>query len=108
MTSAFARAPSGGVRVQAQPYALAERVTSGQVLMRIDAKDLDLALTSRENAIAAAQAQLQSIGRAASDELQAQGVPLEGEAGMGYRLGAGYDLPPMMFMAGKLENRGKA
>jgi len=35
-----------------------ERVTSGQVLMRIDAKDLDLALTSRENAIAAARAQL--------------------------------------------------
>ena len=30
-------------------------------------------------------------------DLQAQGVPLEGEAGMGYRLGAGYDLPPMMF-----------
>lgn len=30
-------------------------------------------------------------------DLQAQGVPLEGEAGMGYRLGAGFDLPPMMF-----------
>jgi predicted DNA-binding transcriptional regulator YafY len=30
-------------------------------------------------------------------DLQSQGVPLEGEAGMGYRLGAGFDLPPMMF-----------
>jgi predicted DNA-binding transcriptional regulator YafY len=30
-------------------------------------------------------------------DLQHQGVPLEGEAGMGYRLGAGFDLPPMMF-----------
>src|SRR5437879_4582690 len=26
-----------------------------------------------------------------------QGVPIEGEAGVGYRLGAGFDLPPMMF-----------
>jgi predicted DNA-binding transcriptional regulator YafY len=30
-------------------------------------------------------------------ELQRQGVPIEGEAGVGYRLGAGYDLPPLMF-----------
>jgi predicted DNA-binding transcriptional regulator YafY len=30
-------------------------------------------------------------------DLQSQGVPLEGEAGVGYRLGAGFDLPPMMF-----------
>ncbi|MBI2768339.1 MAG: YafY family transcriptional regulator [Burkholderiales bacterium] len=30
-------------------------------------------------------------------DLQHQGVPIEGEAGMGYRLGAGFDLPPMMF-----------
>jgi predicted DNA-binding transcriptional regulator YafY len=30
-------------------------------------------------------------------DLQTQGVPLEGEAGVGYRLGAGFDLPPMMF-----------
>src|SRR5438105_15806626 len=29
-------------------------------------------------------------------DLQLQGVPLEGEAGVGYRLGAGFDLPPMM------------
>jgi predicted DNA-binding transcriptional regulator YafY len=30
-------------------------------------------------------------------DLQAQGVPIEGEAGVGYRLGKGYDLPPLMF-----------
>jgi predicted DNA-binding transcriptional regulator YafY len=30
-------------------------------------------------------------------DLQLQGVPVEGEAGVGYRLGAGFDLPPMMF-----------
>jgi len=30
-------------------------------------------------------------------DLQAQGVPIEGEAGVGYRLGVGYELPPLMF-----------
>lgn len=30
-------------------------------------------------------------------DLQHQGVPLDGAAGVGYRLGAGFDLPPMMF-----------
>lgn len=30
-------------------------------------------------------------------DLQLQGVPIEGEAGVGYRLGMGFDLPPMMF-----------
>ncbi len=30
-------------------------------------------------------------------DLQRQGVPVEGEAGVGYRLGAGFDLPPLMF-----------
>jgi predicted DNA-binding transcriptional regulator YafY len=30
-------------------------------------------------------------------DLQSQGVPIEGAAGVGYRLGAGFDLPPMMF-----------
>jgi predicted DNA-binding transcriptional regulator YafY len=30
-------------------------------------------------------------------DLQGQGVPIEGEAGMGYRLGGGFDLPPLMF-----------
>jgi len=30
-------------------------------------------------------------------DLQQQGVPLEGEAGVGYRLGLGFELPPLMF-----------
>lgn len=30
-------------------------------------------------------------------DLQAQGVPIDGEAGVGYRLGRGFELPPLMF-----------
>lgn len=30
-------------------------------------------------------------------DLQAQGVPIDGAAGVGYRLVAGFDLPPLMF-----------
>ncbi len=30
-------------------------------------------------------------------DLQRQGVPIKGEAGVGYRLGKGFDLPPLMF-----------
>jgi len=30
-------------------------------------------------------------------QLQHQGVPIEGEAGVGYRLGPGFQLPPLMF-----------
>src|SRR3954469_11820315 len=30
-------------------------------------------------------------------DLQGQGVPIDGEAGVGYRLVAGFDLPPLMF-----------
>ena len=30
-------------------------------------------------------------------DLQHQGVPIEGEAGVGYRFGQGFDLPPLMF-----------
>ncbi len=30
-------------------------------------------------------------------DLQHQGVPIEGEAGLGYRLGSGFELPPLMF-----------
>jgi len=30
-------------------------------------------------------------------DLMTQGVPIEGEAGVGYRMNAGFDLPPMMF-----------
>lgn len=30
-------------------------------------------------------------------DLQHQGVPIEGEAGVGYRMGTGFELPPLMF-----------
>jgi predicted DNA-binding transcriptional regulator YafY len=39
---------------------------------------------------------LRTVYRDVAD-LQAQGVPIEGEAGVGYRLGAGFELPPLMF-----------
>jgi predicted DNA-binding transcriptional regulator YafY len=39
---------------------------------------------------------LRTVYRDVAD-LQAQGVPIEGEAGVGYRLGKGFDLPPLMF-----------
>lgn len=35
--------------------------------------------------------------------LQAAGVPIDGEAGIGYILRPGYDLPPLMFSLGELE-----
>lgn len=34
-------------------------------------------------------------------DLQHQGVPIEGEAGVGYRFGAGFDLPPLMLTQGE-------
>jgi predicted DNA-binding transcriptional regulator YafY len=37
-----------------------------------------------------------TIYRAVAD-LQHQGVPIEGEAGVGYRIGEGFDMPPLMF-----------
>jgi predicted DNA-binding transcriptional regulator YafY len=36
-------------------------------------------------------------------DLQRQGVPIEGEAGVGYRLGKGFDLPPLMFNASEAQ-----
>ncbi|MEM1400450.1 MAG: YafY family protein [Pseudomonadota bacterium] len=36
--------------------------------------------------------------------LQSQGVPVDGEAGMGYVLAPGYDLPPLMFTADEIES----
>jgi predicted DNA-binding transcriptional regulator YafY len=39
---------------------------------------------------------LRTVYRDVAD-LQAQGVPIDGEAGVGYRLQAGLDLPPLMF-----------
>jgi predicted DNA-binding transcriptional regulator YafY len=39
---------------------------------------------------------VRTVYRAIAD-LQAQGVPIDGEAGVGYRMRAGFDLPPLMF-----------
>jgi predicted DNA-binding transcriptional regulator YafY len=39
---------------------------------------------------------LRTVYRDVAD-LQAQGVPIEGEAGVGYRMRPGFDLPPLMF-----------
>jgi predicted DNA-binding transcriptional regulator YafY len=36
-------------------------------------------------------------------DLMAQGVPIEGEAGVGYRMNAGFDLPPLMFTRGEAQ-----
>ena len=36
-------------------------------------------------------------------DLAASGVPIEGEAGVGYVLKAGYDLPPLMFKEQEIE-----
>jgi predicted DNA-binding transcriptional regulator YafY len=36
-------------------------------------------------------------------DLSASGVPVEGEAGMGYRLSSGFDLPPIMFTVDEVE-----
>ncbi len=35
--------------------------------------------------------------------LQAQGVPIEGEAGIGYRMQQGFDLSPLMFTSGEAQ-----
>ncbi len=35
--------------------------------------------------------------------LQQQGVPIDGEAGVGYRMKAGFDLPPLMFSKGEAQ-----
>ncbi len=42
------------------------------------------------------QVSVRSVYRDVAD-LQHQGVPIEGAAGVGYRLGRGFDLPPLMF-----------
>ena len=34
-------------------------------------------------------------------DLQSTGVPIEGEAGVGYIMDEGYDLPPLMFKIGR-------
>ena len=36
-------------------------------------------------------------------DLSLSGVPIEGEAGVGYRLKAGFDVPPLMFTLNEIE-----
>ena len=45
---------------------------------------------------------LRSVYRDIAD-LMTDGVPIRGEAGVGYVLGEGYDLPPLMFSSDELE-----
>ncbi len=44
------------------------------------------------------QVSLRTVYRDVAD-LSIQGVPIEGEAGVGYRMRSGFDLPPLMFSA---------
>lgn len=44
------------------------------------------------------QVSLRTVYRDVAD-LSTQGVPIEGEAGVGYRMRSGFDLPPLMFSA---------
>lgn len=59
------------------------------------------AVTGREIA-ERLEVSLRTIYRDLQD-LMASGVPIDGEAGVGYRLGAGLDLPPLMFSEEELE-----
>jgi predicted DNA-binding transcriptional regulator YafY len=45
---------------------------------------------------------LRTVYRDVAD-LQSRGVPIDGEAGVGYRLRAGYTLPPLMFSAAEAQ-----
>ncbi len=45
---------------------------------------------------------LRTVYRDVAD-LQHQGVPIEGEAGVGYRMRAGFDLPPLMFTSAEAQ-----
>jgi predicted DNA-binding transcriptional regulator YafY len=57
-------------------------------------------LTTAEWLAARLEVSLRTVYRDVAD-LQHQGVPIEGEAGVGYRMRAGFDLPPLMFTTGQ-------
>lgn len=57
-------------------------------------------LTTAEWLAQRLEVSLRTVYRDVAD-LQHQGVPLEGEAGVGYRMRAGFDLPPLMFSTGQ-------
>jgi len=53
-------------------------------------------LTTADFLAARLEVSVRTVYRDIAD-LQAQGVPLDGAAGVGYRMRAGFDLPPLMF-----------
>jgi len=57
-------------------------------------------LTTAEWVATRLEVSLRTVYRDVAD-LQSQGVPIEGEAGVGYRMRAGFDLPPLMFTTGQ-------
>ena len=57
-------------------------------------------LTTAEWLARRLEVSLRTVYRDVAD-LQSQGVPIEGEAGVGYRMRAGFDLPPLMFTTGQ-------
>jgi len=57
-------------------------------------------LTTAEWLATRLEVSLRTVYRDVAD-LQHQGVPIEGEAGVGYRMRAGFDLPPLMFTTGQ-------
>src|SRR5438128_5699165 len=57
-------------------------------------------LTTAEWLAARLEVSLRTVYRDVAD-LQHQGVPIEGAAGVGYRMRAGFDLPPLMFTTGQ-------
>jgi predicted DNA-binding transcriptional regulator YafY len=57
-------------------------------------------LTTAEWLAQRLEVSLRTVYRDVAD-LQQQGVPIEGEAGVGYRMRAGFDLPPLMFSTGE-------
>jgi len=57
-------------------------------------------LTTAEWLAARLEVSLRTVYRDVAD-LQHQGVPIDGEAGVGYRMRAGFDLPPLMFTNGQ-------
>jgi len=59
-------------------------------------------LSTAAQLAAALEVSLRTVYRDIAD-LQASGVPIEGEAGVGYRMGAGYTLPPLMFNAAEAQ-----
>lgn len=59
-------------------------------------------LSTAEFLAARLEVSVRTVYRDVAD-LQRQGVPIEGEAGVGYRLGAGFELPPLMFSQGEAD-----